>query len=286
MNAKKLLGIAALALGLAACGGGGDYDHRVISVFDINNADQAGFTGTTSPPADDAQESVANQLKGRGEIILQIPAVWDGNFAKYLPHLLEADKHHDRITTIYVKDEMFHTPRGGVQIGLYEQETTEAALAVQAHGFKSAVSILPQVILAPNFKLANMKAFDVIGVDVYPSQLAGDGNLNCAPVTDNPVSNLLYCSVEKLRTMGYTGEIWFLYQAFGDPRDPMLKQHLQQQRETILQAPTIGVNGLVSFGYDMYSTYEAPLFGLKGTSMDPLVSCAEWCTQSAQIATK
>lgn len=195
MNVKKLMSVALLS-GLVACGGGGEYEYRMLSTFDATQSEQVGFTSTTSPPAYDAKESVESQLRGVGDIALQIPAVKDGNFRKVLPHLHEALKHRDRIKWIYVFDEMFYSPRGGVRIGEWEHEITEAALTVQWYGMKSAVSMLPEVILDRNFRLANMKAFDVIAVDVYPSNI-GPGReqeLGCDPVTDNPGSNLLYCS--------------------------------------------------------------------------------------------
>jgi hypothetical protein len=271
---KKLLATA-MIFGLAACGGGGEYEHRMFSTFDATQSDQPGFTSTTSPPALNAQDSVRDQLRGKGDLAFQIPGAKDGNFVKYLPHLEEVAKHRDRFKWIYVFDEMFYSPQRGVEIGALEEQITEAALTVQWYGFKSAVSMMPDVILHPDFRMRNFKAFDVIAIDVYPSNITTDFGCNYYP--SNPTANLLACSYYKLREMGYTGEIWYMYQAFGVPSDPKLRENLAMQRETIQNAPSIGINGLISFGYDMYPEYEAPLFGLKGTEYDALVSCAEWC---------
>lgn len=278
MNATKLGALIGMVIALTACGGGGDYDHRMTSVLGTYSQER-GFDSMTSPPAYDAQESISAQLQGDGDIAIQIPPARDGNFRPYLSHLVEATKHKDRIKWFYVKDEMFYSPVHGVQIGQFEDEITEAALTVKWYGLKSAVSMLPDVILSPAFKMKNINAFDVIAIDVYPSNITS--NLGCDPVTNNPGSNLLYCSYQKLRALGFTGEVWYIYQAFGNPYDSKLREHLEQQRETIKDAPSIGVTGLVSFGLDMPATYEAPLYGLKGTNLENLVTCSDWCTQAS-----
>lgn len=259
-----------LAVLLSGCGGGG-YDVRMMVAWDATAPAEAGFDSSTSPPALDAAQSIASQLQAPGDLMLQVPGAKEGNYGPALAHLIEATR-HPRFKWVYVHDELFWTRERGIVIGHLEPQVTEAARYVKAHGLKSAVSILPEVVLHPDFRLADPGAFDVIGIDVYPS-MGVDWNPRGCRYSENLYSTMLHCAIRRLRALGFTGEVWYIYQSFGLHGDAQLAQRLAMQRITIEEAPLMGVTGLVSWGYTYSSPAEPELFPLKGTPYDDLVNC-------------
>jgi hypothetical protein len=251
------------------------YEVRMQVQWDHGATQDAGFNASASPPVLDPVESVRLQLQAPGLIGLQIPNGSDGNFSPALPHLQEAARHKDRIKWVYVFDEMFWS-QGHIVIGYLEPQITQAALTVKAHGMKSVISMLAEVILDRAFVLQNPNAFDVIAIDVYPSGGVGSRSATCA-FNDNPYTTMLSCALQKLRGLGYTGQVWYAYQSFGSSRDPDLAQHLVTQRIAIEHGPYIGITGLISFGYHMPVSAETPFYGLRGTALDPLVNCITPC---------
>lgn len=138
---------------------------------------------------------------------------------------------------VYVYDELFWKDTHP------EQEVVDAALALQAKGLLTAVSILPEIVLSPEFKLLNPNAYNVIGIDIYPS-LGIDWNTQGCKYNDNLYTTMLKCSIDKLRTMGFTGEIWYIYQDF-----QLDDKRLVLQKETIAAAPGLGATGLVAYRF-------------------------------------
>jgi hypothetical protein len=258
-----------LAVLLSGCGGG--YETRMMVTWDATAPAEVGFDSTISPPGLDAAQSIASQLRAPGDLMLSVPGAKDGDYAPALEHLVEAAK-HERFKWVYVHDEMFWTRDRGIVIGHLEDQITEAARYVKAYGLKSAVSILPEVVLHPDFRLKDPQVFDVIAIDVYPS-MGIDWNPRGCRYSENLYSTMLHCSIRRLRALGYTGEVWYIYQSFGLHGDAQLAQRLAMQRITIEEAPLMGVTGLVSWGYTYSSAYEPELYPLKGTPYAPLVNC-------------
>lgn len=138
-------------------------------------------------------------------------------------------------TWIYVWDELFWNDGAATQ-----DQVAAAGHAVQAAGYKSAITILPERVLSETLNDPN--AFNTIGVDIYPSG-GIDWNTQGCTYNNNLYTTMLACSVKKLRAEGYTGEIWYLYQAF--PGITADQERLQQ--ETIAAAPGLGVAGIVAY---------------------------------------
>jgi hypothetical protein len=149
---------------------------------------------------------------------------------------------------IYVYDELFWDFTGEY-MGRHEDEVIAASKYVRSKGLKNATVILPNTILNQDFKLKDPSVFDVLAIDVYPSML-GPYNLGTCKYNNNLYSNLLYCSIQKLRKMGYKGPIWYVYQAFGmntEDKQTFIN-NMKLQQETIKSAGAMGVTGIVPFG--------------------------------------
>ena len=153
-----------------------------------------------------------------------------------------------RYEYVYVYDELFWTADGD-RIGWQEDELIAASKYARSKGLKNATVILPNTILNPNFKLKDPNVFDVLAIDVYPSMLV-QADLGTCKYNNNIYSNRLYCSIQKLRKIGYKGQIWYVYQAFGIHNQDKQKfiNNMKLQQETIKSAASMGVTGIVPFG--------------------------------------
>ena len=222
----------------------------------------------------DPAKSVAEQSRLPGKVVLTTGPTHTAGFADFSSYLQEAVK-YPNIQYIYLYDELFWTG-SRIAIGKDETETLAAAQRSRAAGLKTMVTILPYVVLDPTFALADSNAFDVITLNPYPS-MAWSGNFlgNCS-YNENLQTNLLYCSVQKLRSTGFKGEIWYVYQAFGMNTKSIetLKTELAAQRDTIAAAPGFGVSGLVPFGLYLTADQiakEPYLFQGQGSAIESLV---------------
>ncbi len=164
-------------------------------------------------------------------------------------------KPYSPIEYIYVYDEIYWGG-SGVDFSLHEKEIYASSAYVKNNALKTAVTILPQVILDPQFKPTYLKNIDLIGIDIYPSMppyynsyetygCKFPGNPN------NELSNLLYCSTQKLRKMGYRGKIWYLPQAFSSTTwdNKTVYEHFLKQKETILHSERMDIQGILPWGY-------------------------------------
>ena len=222
----------------------------------------------------DPVKSVAEQSLLPGKVLLTVGPTRTSGFADFSKYLQEAVK-YPNVQYIYLYDELFWTGNS-IAIGKDEAETLAAARLAHAVSLKTVVTILPYVVLDPAFTLADSNAFDVIALDLYPSMVWSGNHLGGCRYNDNLQTNLLYCSIRKLRLTGFKGEIWYVYQAFGVNTKPLetLKVELAAQRDTIAAAPGFGVTGLVPFG--LYLTadqiaQEPFLFQGQGSAIEPLV---------------
>jgi hypothetical protein len=288
----RLGAAACLAFLVAACGGGNgtnsnsnsgdaqvsqpqraDYPVKVMVQAPPGKPDPGyNASGTFTPDESGPAESTAQQLAAPGNVVLTMRPLRGTQFDELDAYIHEASSHRERIKWIYVYDEMFWAPPR-IVIGAHEEQITSAALRVKAAGFKSAVTIIPEVILTPGFTLKQPDAFDVILVDVYPTTpLVAE--LNGCAYNSNPYTNKLFCSMRKLREVGFKGEVWYVFQAFGVRSYPNITDLLVLQKDTIATAHKFGIAGLVSFGMYPIGLFGEPLYPGAGSDIAHLVAYA------------
>jgi hypothetical protein len=249
-----------LALLLVACGSGGDgsgdsgagsasIPNRLL-LWSSDGAPSAEAWASISmlpvygkTPA----ESVARQAELPGRLMLWPNHPKANGFGEFEQYLDLASK-DPRFEYVYVYDELFWTGTGD-RIGWQEDEVIAASKLAAARNLKPLVVILPYTVLNPAFALKEPNAFAAIAINVYPSMVVSEDTRGCR-YGSNLYSNLLWCSQAKLRQLGFRGEIWYVYQAFGmnTESEASLRARLQSQRETIGAAASMGVHGVVPFG--------------------------------------
>jgi hypothetical protein len=201
------------------------------------------FNASASFPAQStpAQE-VAQQAALPGDVILTMQPFRDARFLR-LGEYLQAAKAYPSIKWVYLYDEMYWTG-SRVAIGEHDAAISAAAAQVRSADLKTAVTLMPDVVLHEQFHF-DAAAFDVVLLDPYPQ--APTGLTNTCVFNENSQTTLLACAVQKLRAHGYAGEIWYVYQGFW-LEESDVEDKLRRQRETIRDAPALGITGLVAFG--------------------------------------
>jgi hypothetical protein len=131
---------------------------------------------------------------------------------------------------------------------------------------------MPDVLLHKDFTLAHLAGVDVVGLDLYPSIPPQTGT---AGVGNQWVEYVREC-VAKLRSIGFTGEVWYLYQAFGMHTETAatLLANLTAQRVAIDSAQELGCAGIVPWGLYLGAheiEREPYLFQLAETEYERLV---------------
>lgn len=281
---RRLCLLAIVAL-LAGCGGGSSEPSAPVSIAlpwaMVQPSDRVmldpGYSLQIQPLSElDPATSVLAQSKLPGNVILWAGFTKGAGFSTF-PAFVEQAKKYPKITHAYIYDELFWSLQAKTVIGLDEVAVLQAAKVAHDAGLKTVVTILPGVILDPAFRLADINAFDVIAIDVYPSSRPHDASqLGSCKYNDNLYSNLLFCSIQKLRAMGFRGDAWHIFQSFGvhTETDALLREHLTLQRETIRDAEKIGAAGLVPFGLYLSAetiANEPFLYQLAGTPLESLV---------------
>lgn len=259
---KKLILPILLTALLTACGGGGDDTPKSSTKIlqkvllpashnpeEYKNAPEYNLYMFASDNAD-ISSSVNAQSKFAGDAILFIGPTKSAGFSKSKEYIDTATQ-YGKFKYVYLYDELFWED-GKVDIGKNEDNVLEIAHYARSKNMKSALTIMPSIILGDNFKLKDINSYDAIAVDVYPSIIVSTYTNGCK-YNENLYTNLLYCSQKKLRDMGYTGQVWYVYQAFGiNGEDPKtLIEKFKLQKETINSAKDIGIEGLIPFGYYM-----------------------------------
>lgn len=174
----------------------------------------AGYASQIQPIVEhDPVQSVRRQAALGGNVILWIGGKTD-EVVRNFPTLIAEAAKYPNMTHVYLYDELFWSSDLKIEIGLHEDLVLEGARIAHAAGLKTVVTILPDVILDPRFALKDINAFDGISIDVYPS-IRISNDLHGCTVQGNLYEQLLACSVQKLRAMGFVGQIGYIYQAFG-----------------------------------------------------------------------
>lgn len=230
------------------------YDFSLFTTSDLN--------APTSVPAQAAQQ---------GDVIL-----WSG-FTKSIgfsnfPAMLAEVAPFPNIKYAYIYDEMFWNGTG-IQIGLDEASINTASDQAHAAGLQTVVTILPDVILDPAFALTAINKYDVIAVDVYPLIRPTSTVGNYPSLYPNVLSDLLYSSLQRLRQLGFTGRVWYIYQAFGmhSVSDANITAAFDLQIETLNACGAMGIEGIVPFGFWLGPTEiaaEPDLFQGYGTAYE------------------
>jgi hypothetical protein len=232
---------------------------------------------STIQPVDEADpvRSVQQQCAASaGNVIL-----WIGARSLYSVERLRImlDEAHKcpQITHVYVYDEIGWTHEG-LNMKLHRAEIYQGVRMVRAAGYKVLVTILPDVILRSDFDW-DVSQFDAISIDVYPGIRPTQPDLHGCFFTaiNNYLANLAYCSAQKLRSLGFTGQLGYIYQAFGINGVPesQLKADLILQREAIDYAEAMGFDAVLPFGMYMGAAEQArePIYPLGNTKFRRLI---------------
>lgn len=271
---------------LVACGGGGSptpqAPHYTVRAL-VNLTDSAirlpQFNASFwQPTTTDPVAGVAQQAQGSGAVgLLTQPSTKGAGFAAW-PAWIEQAHKYANVRYAYVYDEMFWEPGSGgpsgIAIGANESAIYQAAAQARAAGLLAAVTMPPAVVMAPDFALKDANALDVIALDLYPSSPISLDTHGCA-YDANPYTTLLYCAVQKLRSLGFAGQIWYVPQAFAFKSEDhaQLIAHMQLQAQTMQVAPSFGVTGIAPYGLYWSLPADSPFIQGHGSDIEPLVDC-------------
>lgn len=261
MNKKIIPLLLSLSFILTACGGGTTEPphpkqtkifHRILlpstaNPEDFKDAPEYNLYMSSYAGTDEPVESVNIQSKFSGDAILGVGNTKLIGFDKTKEYVDAADPKKFKYSYIY--DEIFWVD-GKIQIGKDEDKIMELARYSKSKGIKPGISIMPYVIFDDNFKMKDINSLDVLAIDIYPSIMPIKETKGCK-YSENIYTSLLYCSQKKLRDLGYTGEIWYVYQAFGIHGEDLAEsiERFNLQKKTIEDAPKLGIDGIIPFGY-------------------------------------
>lgn len=222
--------------------------------------------------------SVWKQSQLPGPVILWVGAKQDRaqTIANFPATISEATKYPGKFPYVYLYDEAGWCDTG-ICYWTDEDVVLQGAALARSVGIKTIITILPDVILDPRFALKDINAFDDISIDVYPSIRPTTPNLSGCRFSDNLLENLFFCSVSKLRQLGFTGQIGYIYQAFGLHSEPpgVLRSKLELQRQAINNAAAMGADAVMPWGLYLGApeiAREPDLFQLGGTEYEGLVT--------------
>lgn len=207
----------------------------------------------TAQPVHEADpvRSVQRQAQLSGPVVLWAgrKQEWARTVANFPTLISESTKYPGKFPWVYLYDE------AGWCDGMFcwfddEDTVLQGAALAHAVGVKTLITILPDVILHPQFRLKNINAFDGISIDVYPSIRPSTPDFGACRFSDNLLENLMYCSAQKLRRLGFTGQIGYIFQGFGLTTDTPEQRtaYLLQQRQAINNASAMGAEVVMSWG--------------------------------------
>lgn len=205
---------------------------------------ESGFNASAITPDVQDVAHIANQASFPGDVMMTIGAYQQSVFPNLGTYLSTAAS-YPNIKWVYLCDELGYS--NGVYMPNMWQDFLTPAAQIQAAGLKTAVTIIPECIMKSDFSLGDFSHFDVIGVDCYPTGGIDLRVFSC--VDKNPYLNQIKNCVTKLRNMGFTKDIWYVYESFGHYGDPDVVGKMILQKYALTQAVSLGITGMVSYGY-------------------------------------
>lgn len=182
---------------------------------------------------------------------------------------------HQNIGWVYAADE-FGWCDGRPCLSEYIPQLLEITKAAHGAGKKVLISVLPGTLAQfPDAPLQGINEIDGIAFDIYPSMMLPADFGSCTYST-NPYETLLFCAIQKLRRMGFTGQIGYIAQGFrlATDDDATLLPKLLLQRELLDRAGALGVTAVMSWGCYLGAKEQArePIVPLCGTKYEGLVT--------------
>ena len=159
----------------------------------------------------------------------------------------------------------------------YVPQLLEIANATHAVGKKVLISVLPGTIAQfPDAPLDGINQIDGISIDIYPSMMLAADFGNCT-YSANPYETMLFCSIQKLRRMGFTGQVGYIAQGFKLTTDDpaTLLANLNLQRQALDNAGAFGITAVMAWGCHLGApelTAEPYLVPLCNTQYEGLVT--------------
>lgn len=239
--------LSTLSMALALIGCGGQVSAKPINIC-LQPSDRTevmrNCDSTIQPlsSAGNVVDFVGRQMLHAGNVMLWIgQGEWRNQ--NYRAIIAEATRYPGKVTHVYVADEINLCPTGPC-IGRDDALVNEATTIAHAHGFKTTATITQNVIFAPGFRLPNV---DVIGIDPYYVTMDPTLNMGGCNLSSNIIANQFLCSMQKLRSLGYTGPSVFVGQGFGltsDTHDYRM-MYLRLQAEAYAQ---VAPDAVMSYG--------------------------------------
>lgn len=277
---SKLLFSIFIAILLIGCGGNVTAKPANICLQPSNGpVNMSNCDGSIFPThGEDPVVNLAKQASIPGNMILWVghKFYWELTVNNFVATVDESKKYGNKFNWVYLYDEISWCETSFCE---FTHEDTVLAGAAYAHskGIKNIVTIMPDVVLDPRFKLKSINSYDAIGIDVYPSARPGNPDLGNCRFSSNYLENLFYCSGQKLRSMGYTGALVYIFQGFGMKTDThnVRMNYLQTQRQAINNASAMGASAVISFGCYIgpdLTAIDTNLVPLCGTIYEPWVT--------------
>ena len=187
------------------------------------------------------------------------------------PALLAAVLQCPHIVGIYIIDEYEWNGTSEI-VGQYEPQVCAAAHAAHTAGLLVTMSTRADALLSGDFTLSCLRDFDGIAFDYYPSINVWSVPFYGCGLGLNIDVNVVGCSVQRLRSIGYTGKIIYIYQAFRLTTDTDINI-LLNQRVAIDSAQALGVDYVAPWGLNLSAGQmeNEPIVQLGGTIYAPLV---------------
>jgi PII-like signaling protein len=268
----KLTGIALAAAMLAGCGGQAFSKPINICLQPSDRTEVMRNCDSTIQPlasTGNVVDFVGKQMLHAGNVMGWIgQGEWrNQNFRAVIN---EFTKYPGKVTHVYVADEI-NLCNGRPCLGRDDALVVEATAIANAAGFKTTATITQSVIFALGFQLPKV---DVIGVDPYYVTLDPNLNMGGCNLSGNVIANQYLCSVQKLRSLGYTGPMVYVGQGFGLTSDTheFRMMYLQLQAEAYAQS---GAEAVMSWGCYLGAVElvaEPNLVPLCGTQYEYLVT--------------
>ena len=191
------------------------------------------------------------------------------------PALLAEMAKYPNIQWVFVADELGWCDTATC-LHDYLPQLAHLAKLSHAAGKKVLISMQPGILTQyPDAPVEGINQIDGIVFDIYPSIPYPADFGNCK-YNDNPYSTALYCAIQRVRRMGFTGAIVYAAQGFRltTDDDAWMRNQLALQQETLRNASNIGADAVVLFGCyrDAYlERVEPNLKPLCGTQYEYLV---------------